>query len=334
MKKILTANGDIDVWLTISENAMIKNGFSNIEKDSVFYSVSGFRNGEKIFVTFNDNGGGKISLSIESNDENLINEYKRMLSDEFKAQAQMQKPQKQQVEKNVPKNDDFIKVDSTKPSSTPIAPQKKKKGHKVTWIIVIIAILLVAIASCTAALGGDSGNEKSLEGATLNAFYLGSLDAGTVIDNNADMTVTVTYSDGSTEDVTGWTVDPAVTLQVDTPVNFTIHYKELSLPMSMTGRQPLTIGQQNALDKAHDYLEYSPFSYTGLIGQLEYEGYSTEDATFAADNCGADWNEQAAKKAQDYLDYSAFSRDGLIDQLEYEGFTPEQAEYGVSAVGY
>lgn len=96
----------------------------------------------------------------------------------------------------------------------------------------------------------------------------------------------------------------------------------------------VTIGQKNALRKAKDYLAYSFFSYTGLIAQLEYEQFSTEDATYAVDNCGANWNEQAAKKAQQYLDYSSFSREGLIDQLEYEGFTPEQAEYGVTAVGY
>ena len=96
----------------------------------------------------------------------------------------------------------------------------------------------------------------------------------------------------------------------------------------------LSTGQSNALSKAAEYLQYSAFSYSGLIGQLEYEGFSTEDATYAVDNCGADWNEQAAMKAQQYLDYSSFSRDSLIDQLEYEGFTQSQAEYGVSAVGY
>ena len=95
-----------------------------------------------------------------------------------------------------------------------------------------------------------------------------------------------------------------------------------------------TVGEKNALRKAHDYLNYSAFSYTGLIGQLEYEGFTTEEATYAVDNCGADWNEQAAKKAEDYLDYSSFSRSGLIDQLKYEGFTSEQAEYGVSQNGY
>ena len=47
-------------------------------------------------------------------------------------------------------------------------------------------------------------------------------------------------------------------------------------------------GQRNALAKADAYLEMSGFSYSGLVEQLEYEGFSTADATYAADNCGAD----------------------------------------------
>lgn len=95
-----------------------------------------------------------------------------------------------------------------------------------------------------------------------------------------------------------------------------------------------TMGQRNALESAKRYLSVLPFSYSGLIEQLEYEKYSHEDATYAADNCGADWDEEAAKKAKAYLLSSSFSRDGLIGQLEYEGFTHSQAVYGVEANGY
>lgn len=98
--------------------------------------------------------------------------------------------------------------------------------------------------------------------------------------------------------------------------------------------QSVTLGQSNALSMAHDYLNSMPFSYSGLIEQLEYEGFTSEEAKYAADNCNADWNEQAAKTAQRYLDSMSFSRDGLIEQLQYEGFSAEQAEYGASAVGY
>lgn len=88
-----------------------------------------------------------------------------------------------------------------------------------------------------------------------------------------------------------------------------------------------TLGEQNALESAYAYLSSLSFSYTGLIEQLEHEGFTNAEATYAADNCGADWNEQAAKSAQSYLDFSSFSRDGLIDQLQYEGFTYDQAVY-------
>jgi Host cell surface-exposed lipoprotein len=91
----------------------------------------------------------------------------------------------------------------------------------------------------------------------------------------------------------------------------------------------LSSGQENARQQAESYLDYSAFSRKGLIEQLEFEGYSTADATYAVDNVTVDWNEQAALKAKDYLDYSSFSRSGLIEQLIFEGFTRAQAEYGV-----
>lgn len=95
-----------------------------------------------------------------------------------------------------------------------------------------------------------------------------------------------------------------------------------------------TTGEKNALRSAREYLSFSAFSYTGLIKQLEYEGYSTEEATYAADNCNANWNLQAAKSAKEYLNVSSFSRQELINQLIYEGYTQEQAEYGVTQNGY
>lgn len=95
-----------------------------------------------------------------------------------------------------------------------------------------------------------------------------------------------------------------------------------------------TLGESNALSKAKSYLNYMAFSAKGLKEQLEYEGYSSSEAQYGVDNCGADWNEQAAKKAESYMKYMSFSRKSLKEQLLYEGFTNEQAEYGVKAVGY
>jgi hypothetical protein len=94
-----------------------------------------------------------------------------------------------------------------------------------------------------------------------------------------------------------------------------------------------TVSQRNALAKAESYLGYTAFSHDGLVDQLEYEQFSHDDAVYGADNCGANWDDQAAKKAKSYMSYSAFSRGSLIDQLIYDKFTQEQAEYGATSVG-
>ena len=95
----------------------------------------------------------------------------------------------------------------------------------------------------------------------------------------------------------------------------------------------LTVAQQNATEAARRYLNVTPFSRSGLIGQLGYEGYSEADATLAVDSLGVDWTAQADRKAAQYLAMTPFSRSGLIEQLMFEGFSREQAEHGASAVG-
>lgn len=96
----------------------------------------------------------------------------------------------------------------------------------------------------------------------------------------------------------------------------------------------VTTGERNARKKAQSYLDIMAFSRKGLIEQLEYEGFTKSEATYGADNCGANWNEQAVKKAASYLEFSSFSKDGLISQLEFEGFTHDQAVYGAAQNGY
>lgn len=116
------------------------------------------------------------------------------------------------------------------------------------------------------------------------------------------------------------TDEPAKNLDTNTPQTSSLE------PMPSA----VTTGQSNALTKAKQYLKTSQFSYLGLIDQLEYENFSYEDAVYAADNCGADWNQQALNKAKSYLTISAFSYQGLIEQLKYEKYTDEQATYGAN----
>ena len=119
------------------------------------------------------------------------------------------------------------------------------------------------------------------------------------------------------------TVDEASTVEATTTEEQT---EEVTEPA-------LSVAQENAIRKAESYLQFSAFSKSGLIDQLEFEGFSTEEASFAVENIKVDWKEQAADKAQSYLDLSGFSRSGLIEQLEFEGFTTEEATYGVDKVG-
>lgn len=96
----------------------------------------------------------------------------------------------------------------------------------------------------------------------------------------------------------------------------------------------LTVSQEQAILSAEGYLFMGGFSRSGLIGQLEYEGFSTDDATFAVDVMGTDWDEQAALSAAGYMEVGGFSAQSILDQLLYEGFTQGQAEYGVETAGF
>lgn len=96
----------------------------------------------------------------------------------------------------------------------------------------------------------------------------------------------------------------------------------------------ISIGRQNAIKSASAYLRVSSFSRKGLVDQLRFEGYSSDEAVFACDYLEPDWYAEAAEAAASYLRVSSFSSQGLIDQLLFEGFTEDEAAYGVAAVGY
>jgi hypothetical protein len=167
-------------------------------------------------------------------------------------------------------------------------------------------------------------------------FWVGAVILVIIISatsDGSDKNKTLTVSDSAAK--TSATADTAKHQQSnDKPSSTAQTAPATTAPTTTKPAAPAeTVSQKNAVNKAKDYLSYTAFSHDGLIEQLEYEKFSTADATYGADHSGADWMEQAAKKAKDYMSYSSFSRGSLIEQLEYDKFTPEQAAHGADSVG-
>ena len=102
--------------------------------------------------------------------------------------------------------------------------------------------------------------------------------------------------------------------------------------LSITNPPTVSQWETNALIAAKDYIKSDHYSYQELIEQLEYDGYTTKQATYAADNCGGDWFSQAERAAKSYLSTDLFSPSELIEQLELDGFTHDQAQYAISCI--
>ena len=88
--------------------------------------------------------------------------------------------------------------------------------------------------------------------------------------------------------------------------------------------------KEKALNTAKDCIKEDAYAYSELINLLELTGYSHDEATYAVDNCGADWNKEAIEKTESILSMGDFSKEYVMGILTDEGFTDEQSEYAVS----
>lgn len=189
----------------------------------------------------------------------------------------------------------------TRPQFAPILPPKKK--HTVRNVLLIVLAALVALCG------------------------IGTIVAATTSSGKAGLAAATSPAAAESGHIKPGQVDPnAVSPKVE------VIQPSPAAPTTPAG-PPLTAGQQQALGGAQDYLRIMHFSRSGLISQLEHDGFSAIDAAFGVDHAGADWMVQAAGAAQDYLKLMHFSRSGLIGQLEHDGFTKAEAEHGASAVG-
>lgn len=86
---------------------------------------------------------------------------------------------------------------------------------------------------------------------------------------------------------------------------------------------------ENARD---NYFDFMAFSCDGLIGQLMFDGYSYQEAAYAAHTYSGNWETQAAIAAYLYRETASIrKRSEMINQLLFDGFTMWQAEVGYEA---
>ncbi|MDR2976297.1 MAG: Ltp family lipoprotein [Streptococcaceae bacterium] len=97
---------------------------------------------------------------------------------------------------------------------------------------------------------------------------------------------------------------------------------------------PITQETINALTRVLAYQENGYYmSRLGYINQLTVDGFTTEDATFAVDSSGIDWNQNALTAAKIYYgSYYSDSKDRIYELLTVPGgflFTAEEAQYAI-----
>lgn len=226
----------------------------------------------------------------------------------------------------------------------PAPPQQAEPGAKKSrrgwWIAggVVAGLFLLGGIGAAIGGGGDEGDDSAAK-PTTEATVEAVVEEEPVATVAVPELVGLTSADASAQLVAAGLV-PSADGEVDAavlatdPVAGTQVEAGSTVTLTLEEKPALTLAQQNAVDSAQRYLDFAGFSRTGLIGQLEFEGFATEDATWAVDYLAPDWNAEAAESAQNYLDFTSFSRQGLIDQLVFEGYTPAEAEAGVTAVGY
>ena len=91
-------------------------------------------------------------------------------------------------------------------------------------------------------------------------------------------------------------------------------------------------GNEGAVNSAKNYLISMAASKNKIISFLRKKGFSEEEAIYGAENCGADWYDQALRMAMSYLNVQEFTYEQLALQLMIEGFTEDEIIYVLSVI--
>jgi len=79
-----------------------------------------------------------------------------------------------------------------------------------------------------------------------------------------------------------------------------------------TTENPLILAESSVTTGVFSFLDHRPGGRVSpcLMDQLEFEGFTSAEATLAVDYLDVDWNQQAVFSAESYLDLAAFFRIG------------------------
>lgn len=163
-----------------------------------------------------------------------------------------------------------------------IYKQPKSKAARVVLTILAAFIIIIGISSMGS---GSSTSQSESNGSStstsviqskelesISAIYSGSTEAGTSINNdNTGISVTATYSDGTTEQVTGWSVDNPGELVASQTSDFNISYQGKTCSLSIACTTLDETSYKNSCEKIpYDDLARTPDNYTG--SNVVFEG--------------------------------------------------------------
>ncbi len=99
-----------------------------------------------------------------------------------------------------------------------------------------------------------------------------------------------------------------------------------------TIKEPSEFSKSSAVEYAKELLKSDPYSYSGIYEELVEVGFSSNTAYYGADNCGADWYDEAYRLATSYLDSDQdITKSDLQVILANNGFSKDAEKAAESA---
>lgn len=178
-------------------------------------------------------------------------------------------------------------------SAQDVKAPKKKKAHKVRNIIIVVIAIFVLL-SC--AVGSDDQSKKgkstknnqpvvTAKVKSIKADYAGSSEAGAIVGKDLrQITVTAKYTNGQSDEVTGFKVKHPKTLKAGSSVTVKVTYKGKSTNLKVVCTTE-TLAQYKAkcVSYAYKTIARSPDHYKGkrwhIYGKI-IQSLDNDDGTF------------------------------------------------------